>query len=214
MTLRALLILAAAVAAVPARAQAPASGQYGRMTLAVAGGTVSGVFSSFRMANGTGAAPQFSCIFLLRGPLQGTRAHVTTWFPREKPSDSIEGDLVFEHGTATLTLAENPGGCMMTGEYFERQQPGTELQPEAMPLTRPQPAWAGVAMVTANRATRRSRPDAPPPPTPYVVRYDAVGVLERRGAWLRVSVPGAKTPTSGWLRADELAPETPPKSPG
>lgn len=137
--LRTLVLLAATVAAVPARAQAPASGQYGRMTLAVAGGTVSGVFSSWRMANGTEAAPQFTCIFLLPGPLQGTRTHVATWFPRDRPGDVIEGDLVFERGTVTLTLTDNPGGCMMTGEHFVQQQPGAELQPEAMPLTRPPP---------------------------------------------------------------------------
>ena len=210
MMLRALLLLAASAAAVPARAQAPASGQYENLTLAVAGGTVSGVFSSGRMGNGTEAAPQFSCIFLLRGPLQGTRAHVATWFPSDKPDQVIEGDLVFEHGAATLTLAENPGGCMMTGEYFVRE-PGTELQPRPMTLTRPEPGWTGVAMVTARRAPLRSRPDAPPPRTPYVVRYDAVGVLERRGAWVRASVPGAKAPLSGWLRAAELAPDAPPK---
>ena len=118
---RTLVLLAATVAAVPARAQAPVSGQYGRMVLAVAGGTVSGVFSPQRMATGTEAAPQFMCIFLLHSPLQGTHAHVTTWFPSEKPRDAIEGDLVFEHGTATLTLTENPGGCIVTGEYFVRQ---------------------------------------------------------------------------------------------
>lgn len=66
-------------------------------------------------------------------------------------------------------------------------------------------------MVTARRAALRSQPDAPPPRTPYVVRYDAVGVLERRGAWVRVSAPDMKKSISGWLRADELAPEMPPK---
>ena len=83
-----------------------------------------------------------------------------------------------------------------------------------MPLTRPQPDWIGVAMVTARRAALRRRPDAPAPRAPYVVRYDAVGVLERQGAWVRASVPGTKMSISGWPRADGLASEPPPKQPG
>ena len=43
------------------------SGLYGNLTLGVDGATVTGAFSDARTGNGTDDAPQFSCLFVLRG---------------------------------------------------------------------------------------------------------------------------------------------------
>ena len=70
------------------------SGVYGTMSLAVAGTTVSGVFSEARGEGGSGGAPQFSCIFLLRGTLVGDHATVETWVPGRP--ERVSGELVLK----------------------------------------------------------------------------------------------------------------------
>ncbi|WP_338665763.1 hypothetical protein VQH23_11415 [Pararoseomonas sp. SCSIO 73927] len=189
-----LLLAGPALAAAP-----PASGRYGGLNLAVTGEEVIGVFSEARMGGGTEAAPQFSCIFLLRGRLENGRGRVETWYPGE---ETIPGDLSFEGGRALLTLRENHGGCLMaTGDMVR--------EPYRAGLDRPGEGWIGVALVTARRAVFRPAPGAPTPRTPYVVEGDAVAVLERRGEWVRARYVAGQRPVTGWLRASELAPDRP-----
>jgi len=184
---------------VPARTQAqapvPASGQYGGLTLSVTDGRVSGVFSEGRMGNGSEAAPQFSCWFLLRGKLEGGRGIVETWFPGQEP---IPGNLSFEGGGASLMLRENQDGCFMASGDMTRE-------PYRVPLNRRGEGWTGVALVTADRAAFRPSPGAPAPRTPYVVEGDPVAVLERRGGWARVRYVAGPRPITGWLPANQLA---------
>lgn len=71
--LAALLGACGTVAAEPAAR----SGTYGSLTLAVSGDAVAGVFAEQRGAADVGA-PQFSCLFLLRGTLASSRAKVET----------------------------------------------------------------------------------------------------------------------------------------
>ena len=84
------------------------SGLYGNLTLGVDGVTVTGVFSDARPGNGTDDAPQFSCLFVLRG-VSGSGADgatkVTVWSP---PDTATTG------GTLTFTspATVNPScGC-------------------------------------------------------------------------------------------------------
>lgn len=178
----------------------PASGRYGSLTLAVTGSEVSGVFSEGRAGNGTEAAPQFSCIFLLRGRLEDGRWRVETWYPGEA---AIAGDLSFENGQASLTLRENHGGCPMTAGDMTRQ-------PYRAGLDNRGAGWIGVALVTARRAVFHPAPGAPPPRSPYIVSGDPVVVLERRGEWVRARYVAGTRPVTGWLRAADLAPPAPP----
>lgn len=186
-------LLAALALALPAAASAQTSGRYEQLTLAVTGNTVSGVFSEGRVGNGSEAAPQFTCIFLLRGTLSNGRGQVRTWYPGEQP---IKGSLAFSGQEASLMLQENHGGCLNTsGDMVDR--------PFKADLGKPAKGWTGVALVTARRAVLRPSPGAAAK-APYVVDGDAVGVLERRAGWLRVAYAGEKTVT-GWLRAGEVA---------
>ncbi|MCR0985225.1 SH3 domain-containing protein [Roseomonas populi] len=186
--------------AVPAQAaDTPASGLYGGLSLAVTGNEVSGVFSEARGGDGSGAAPQFSCWFLLRGRLENGRGIVQTWYPGEEP---IPGNLSFEGGKASLMLRENHGGCLMTTGDMVRE-------PYRAGLDRPGEGWIGVGLVTARRAAFRPSPGAPAPRTPYVVEGNAVAVLERQGEWVRARYVAGQRPVTGWLRAAELAPDRP-----
>ncbi|MBP0494561.1 hypothetical protein [Roseomonas indoligenes] len=178
----------------------PDSGLYGGLSLAINGNQVSGVFSEARRGGGTEAAPQFSCVFLLRGRLEKGRGQVETWYPGEDP---IPGNLSFEGAQASLVLRENHGGCLMTtGDMVG--------QPYRAGLDRAGDGWIGVALVTARRAAFRPAPGAPAPRTPYVVEDDPVAVLERRGEWVRARYVAGERAVEGWLRAAELAPDRPP----
>ncbi len=191
----AVALLLAALAA-PALAQAPASGQYEGLLLAVSpDGTVRGAFSEQRVGNGSDAAPQFSCRFLLRGRLSDGRGVVETWFPGQKP---IPGNLSFEGGGASLMLREDQDGCAMTAG-------GMTQQPWRAPRDAPGEGWTGAALVTAPRAAFRPSPGAAAPRTPYVVEGDALAVLERRGDWVRARYTGAARPVTGWFPVGELA---------
>lgn len=192
------LVLAAALtfsAAVASADEAARSGIYGSLTLVVNGNTVSGVFDEQR-GGGPIGGPQFSCIFLLRGTLAGSRAAVETWFPGE--SERIPGELVFNSEGIALKLREDHGGCpMTTGSMAE--------QPYAMQRDEEGTGWAGVALVTAKRTSFRSAPGAPAPRAPYVVSFDPLVVLERQSDWVRVSYRGATKPITGWLPTSDLA---------
>ncbi|WP_243214770.1 MULTISPECIES: hypothetical protein [Methylobacterium] len=177
------------------------SGSYDSLALAVSGDAVAGVFAEQRGAADAGA-PQFSCLFLLRGTVAGGRAKVETWFPGEP--ERIPGDLVFTPDGASLTLAEDHGGCAMTTGTMV----GTPYT-----LSRstggPSADWIGVGLVTARRTAFRPEPGPAPARAPYLVRFDPVAVLETRDAWVRVRYRGEKAPVIGWLPAADLAVVTP-----
>ena len=77
------------------------SGLYGNLTLGVDGATVTGAFSDARTGNGTDDAPQFSCLFVLRG-VSGSGADGATKVMVWSPPDSATtgGTLTFGHREA------------------------------------------------------------------------------------------------------------------
>ena len=113
-----LVTVAATAGAGPACAQAK-SGLYGNLALGVDGATVTGVFSDARAGKGTEEAPQFRCLFVLRGSL-GSEANgtskVTAWSPPDAATTS--GILTFEKDTVKLWLEGDPPGCSATGDEF------------------------------------------------------------------------------------------------
>lgn len=182
----------AAAAADPAARSAV----YGSLTLVADGKAVAGVFAEQRGMDGPGGAPQFSCLFLLRGELAGDRARVETWFPGE--AERIAGELVFRADGAALTLRADHGGCgMTTGSMVG--------QPYEMARDEEGSGWVGVALVTAKRATFRPAPSAAAPRAPYLVAFDPVAILEQRDGWVRALYRGGAKPVTGWLPAGDLA---------
>lgn len=190
-----------------AAAAAPASGEYGRFKLAFAGGRVTGAFSEQRMGNGTEAAPQFSCAFAIAGAWRGGdgAAAVLTWWPGDDPADQrIPGRLTVRGRTATLKLAENPGGCAMTGEELQRDGVSEDLAARR--------AWVEVREVGSRRAAFRASPGATPGRA-YITRGDTVGVLARAGGFARVQYVDGRRPVEGWLPLSDLQPAAPPARP-
>ncbi len=187
----------------PSAASRTLSGRYGPLALAVAAdGSVHGVFAERRIGNGTPDTPQFGCLFLLDGRLQGETAIVTTWLPGQ--AERMSG--VLRLGAApSLQLEGNPGGCLMTsGDMTDA--------PYALTFDEPRANWIGTGLVTAERAILHPEPvERPARERPYLVRLDPVAILARRPGWSRVEyLEAGPRPVTGWLRDGDLAPDRPP----
>jgi hypothetical protein len=196
-----LLALLAALSPVTAVAAAPdLSGQYGPLLLAVTGEVVTGAFSEQRVGNGTDNAPQFSCVFLLQGHLNGSQAQVVTWYPGQPP---IAGQMTLSADGVSLKLKDNQAGCGMTSG---------DMVDQAYETTRDSPGvgWIGTRLVAVSRAVLRSSPDVTAPHAPYVVQDDAVAVLVIQGDWVKVRYAGPDKASVGWVKATELTAASPP----
>jgi hypothetical protein len=186
------------LATMSAAAAEPVSGRYSSADIVVRDGEVLGVFQQWRLGNGTFESPQFSCIFLMRGRLDGTRGSIVSWFPGE--DERIGGTLREDADGLSLQLAENHGGCSMTTGDMVRE-------PFPIEFLDAQPDWIDVGLVTAERAILQTDP-APDAQRsrPYLVEFDAIAALERRDGWTLVEYRGEDDRvTKGWLPDSDIA---------
>ncbi len=185
------------LASVPSSASPMLSGSYGPLALIVGeDGAVNGVFAERRVGNGTPEAPQFGCLFLLEGRLEGGEADVVTWFPGE--AERIRGELRLG-AEPNLQLEKNHGGCLMaSGDMRDA--------PYDLLLDERRDDWIGAGLVTAGRAILHpSPPAAPGRRRPYLVRFDPVAVLARRPGWIHVEyLEAADGRVTGWLREADV----------
>ena len=178
------------------------SGLYGNLTLGVDGTTVSGVFSDARVGNGTDDAPQFSCLFLLRGTINGDPngpVKVTVWSP---PDTAITGGtLTIEKDTAKLRLEGDPPGCAATGDEFVSaayEEPSVK-----------DGKWTAVRLVSAPKADMRQAPMAGSSTRTQLTKGDVVVIYRRIGPWLEGEDLNARRVVRGWLRQSDLSPDHP-----
>ncbi|HEX6496199.1 MAG TPA: hypothetical protein VF018_11990 [Acidobacteriaceae bacterium] len=178
------------------------SGIYGNLTLGVNGTAVTGVFSDARPGNGTEDAPQFSCLFVLRGEL-GSGAEgatkVTVWSPPDSATTS--GTLTFEKDAVKLRLAGDPPGCAATGDTFASK-------PYEEPSVK-DGKWTSVRLVSATTAEVRQAPVNGSSAKARLSKGDVVVVYRRIGPWLEGEDLNAQRAVRGWLRESDLAPDQP-----
>jgi hypothetical protein len=189
----------AAVAGVSTAFGQAQSGLYGNLTLGVNGTTVTGVFSDARIGNGTEDEPQFSCVFLLRGTLDGNTAKVTVWSPAEKAT--TEGTLSFEKDAAKLRLDGDPPGCVATGDTFASE--GYE-EPSVM-----DGKWTAVRLVSAATADIREAPVDSSSRKTRLSKGEVVVIYRKIGPWLEGEDLNARRAVRGWLRESDLTPSQP-----
>jgi hypothetical protein len=181
-----------------AHAQAK-SGLYGNLTLGVDGRTVTGVFSDARPGNGTEDAPQFSCLFVLRGVLAGEQdslVKVTVWSSPDSATTS--GTLTFEKDTAKLRLAADPAGCAATRDEFASQAYEEPSVKDGK--------WTSVRLVSATTAEVRQAPVNGSSAKARVSKGDVMVVYRRIGPWLEGEDLNAQRAVRGWMRESDLAP--------
>ncbi|HEY2001687.1 MAG TPA: hypothetical protein VGG80_05180 [Acidobacteriaceae bacterium] len=178
------------------------SGLYGNLTLGVDGATVTGVFSDARPGSGTDDAPQFSCLFVLRG-VSGSGADgatkVTVWSPPD--SATTAGTLTFVKDTAKLRLEGDPPGCAATGDEFAS---AAYEEPSVM-----DGKWSSVRLVSATTADVRQAPVNGSTAKARLSKGDVVVIYRRIGPWLEGEDLNARRAVRGWLRESDLAPDQP-----
>jgi hypothetical protein len=196
-----LFTIVTAVRGSAASAQAK-SGLYGNLTLGVDGTTVTGVFSDARVGNGTEDAPQFSCLFVLRG-VSGSgpddAIKVTVWSPPD--SATTGGTLTFAKDAAKLRLDGDPPGCAATGDEFAS---AAYEEPSVM-----DGKWNSVRLVSAATAEVRQAPVNGSSAKTRLSKGDVVVIYRRIGSWLEGEDLNARRAVRGWLRASDLAPDQP-----
>jgi hypothetical protein len=168
----------------------------------VDGATVTGTFSDARTGNGTDDAPQFSCLFVLRG-VSGSGADgatkVTVWSPAD--SATTDGTLTFVKDTAKLRLEGDPPGCAATGDEFAS---ATYEEPSVM-----DGKWSSVRLVSAATADIRQAPVSGSSAKARLSKGDVVVIYRRIGPWREGEDLNARRPVRGWLRVSDLAPDQP-----
>jgi hypothetical protein len=196
------------------------SGLYGNLTLGVDGTAVTGVFSDARVGNGTDDAPQFSCLFAMRGTLGSGRngaVKVTVWSPRGgsigaqlggaqaniTPPSNIQasGTLTLEKDTAKLRLEGDPPGCSAAGDEFVS---AAYEEPSVM-----DGKWTSVRLVSAASADVREAPVDSSSVRTRLTEGDVVVIYRRIGPWLESEDLNARRRVRGWLREMDLAPDHP-----
>jgi len=175
------------------------SGLYGNLTLGVDGGTVTGVFSDARIGNGTEDAPQFSCLFLLRGTLDGSTAKVTAWSPPEKAATG--GTLSFAKDTVQLRLDGDPTGCAAMGDEFAS---AAYEEPSVM-----DGKWTAVRLVSVGSADVREAPVDSSSRKTRLSKGEVVVIYRKIGPWVEGEDLNARRAVRGWLRESDLAPSQP-----
>jgi hypothetical protein len=200
---RAAILFSIATAAGLSAAFAQAkSGLYGNLTLGVDGTTLTGVFSDARAGNGTEDAPQFSCLFVLRGTSgsgPNDAVKVTVWSPPDVAATS--GTLMFEKDTAKLRLEDDPPGCSATGDEFVST---SYEEPSVM-----NGKWTSVRLVSAASAEVREAPVDGSSARTRLAKGDVVVIYRRIGPWLEGEDLNARRRVRGWLRERDLAPDHP-----
>lgn len=155
---------------------------------------VTGYFSS---ATGGG---QFTCQFLFSGKLEENGAAIVTSDIRNSPEEPIPGRLEASGNRVTLRLSKDPGGCWNVQHFADKADP-------AMFELAASKAWLALRQVAAKKAFFRDRPDDAARRHSYVVRGDAVAILQRSGNWVQVEYQSIDKPVTGWIRSDEVAGE-------
>jgi hypothetical protein len=199
---RAILFAIATAAGLNGALAQAKSGLYGNLTLGVDGTTVTGVFSDARAGNGTEDAPQFSCLFVLRGTLgsgPNDAVKVTVWSPPD--AATTLGTLSFEKDTAKLRLEGDPPGCSATGDEFASE---AYEEPSVM-----EGKWTSVRLVSIASAEVREAPVDSSSARTRLTKGDVVVVYRRIGPWLEGENLNARRRVRGWLRERDLAPDHP-----
>lgn len=143
---------------------------------------------------------KFSCIFYLRGKLQGTEAPISTYFPDTPTEDLIKGKLVLgTHGQFEVRLPSEHGGCWNVEHFADESQPAGFTLDTAYP-------WISVAVVKRDKAYFFDTPTSGTHRKGYVVKGDGVGVRAVQPGWLQVDFVGRDKPVSGWIRQSDVYP--------
>lgn len=167
------------------------AGDYGEILLGYDEKTsiLSGFYKSF-----TGMNQEFSCIFFFSGKLTGQTAKIKSYYPPDP--QIIEGELSLKPKELTLVLHSEPPGCANV-QHFSNPKALASFR-QIKPYH-----WKSIRIVKSTKAPFHSAPKDKAVKKSYIVKGDAVGVIESRTSWIKAEFLGKKI-VSGWLKASDF----------
>jgi hypothetical protein len=186
------------------------SGDYEGLLIGVdtSGGTITGYYESFSGLDEATGKPRFSCIFYLKGSMNGPPPYtIDTWFPADKTRKNlVTGSLTPEEseGVAVLKikLPKEHGGCWNVehfadggGVSFRLEDPGK---------------WVNVRVVSAPRAYFHDDAADAKKRKAYVIKGNPLRIFETRPGWVYAGFTAEGKTTAGWIKETDLFSTDPP----
>jgi hypothetical protein len=160
-------------------------------------GTLTGYFEMYGGEDEDSGGPRFSCVFFLRGRIEGSPPYaIATWYPEPSPQAPIAGTITPTADGVEIHLAQEHGGCWNV-EHFADAAPA-RIALEHGP-------WRAIRVVAADKAYFHDAADAATRRQAYVTEHDAVRVHALAEGWVDAEYVGEDgRATRGWLREADL----------
>ncbi|CAN5434936.1 hypothetical protein BH10BDE1_BH10BDE1_05460 [soil metagenome] len=192
--LSSLLLSALSLSVEAMAANAPKSGEYDELMLARNPST-SMISGYFRSETGGGG---FSCIFYFSGKLKSGAAEIESYFP-ETPNETIAGLITVNSAeSVAVKLKEEHGGCSNVQHFADADQPAK------FSMSKVHANWLEIRVVKSEQSNFFASPKGKKPLKAYLVKGNAVGVVENHPDWVKVDYPGTLKTTTGWIRRSDL----------
>jgi hypothetical protein len=169
---------------------------------------ITGYYENFTGMDQASGKPLFSCIFYLRGTMEGDPPYkIETWFPGDKTrSHLIAGTLIPEQtdGTSSLRigLKTEHGGCWNVQHFADKEGAVFSLDASGK--------WSAIRVISSAKAYFHSEPADAKKRKAYVVRGNPVRILESKPGWVNAEYSAEGKTTTGWLKEPDLFSAEPP----
>lgn len=175
------------------------SGEYEGLILAIDPHVeLTGYFDEGTGDDGKGN-PRFTCSFFIHGARQSDGSYkISTWYPDNAGNEIIDGELKLTANGVNLHLNGEHGGCWNVAPVL-KEAGGVDYK-----LTSAE-KWQRVRVIRAEKSFFYASPNAKTPQKSFLVKNDAVRVLQTKGGAAEVIFVSAKGKTTkGWVKAKDF----------
>jgi hypothetical protein len=166
---------------------------------------ITGYYNSSTGYDDATKAPRFSCVFYLRGKVEGKPPYkIVTWFPADH-SEVIDGTLDFSSNASahsvTIRLKEEHGGCWNVQQFATKEGATLTLDRTG--------TWSSVRVAAARKTNFYSSASATQAMRSFVTTGDALKVSSTKPGWVQATFTnGDNKSTQGWIRETDLFPSS------
>lgn len=174
------------------------SGNYGeglRLAFDSVTKKVTGYFENYTGWDESTNNHRFSCIFYVEGVLTGTKFNIDTYYPADKESDLIKGNIEIANSKKIeIKLPEEHGGCWNVQHFAD--------EPAVFMLEQSQ-QWIQIRYVNVAKAFFYAAKSEANRLKAYIVKDDFVCVQKIEGEWAYCSYYGKRI-SKGWVKLTDL----------